>query len=91
MTITQTVHTHQPSDKLWYLKHIDVFASMTDAELQQLAERTIMRSYARGKVIVRPEDPPDSIYLIKKGRVKLSRYSASGREHVLALLEPGEF
>jgi CRP-like cAMP-binding protein len=41
-------------------------------------------------VIAKPDDPPDTIYLIKKGRVKLSRYSASGREHVLALLEPGE-
>lgn len=90
MTMTQPVQEHQPGDKLWYLRQIDVFASMTDAEMRRLAERTVMRSYARGKLIARPEDPPDSIYLIKKGRVKLSRYSASGREQVLALLEPGE-
>ncbi len=90
MTITQPVREHQLGDKLWYLRQIDVFAGMTDAEMRRLAERTVMRSYARGKLIARPEDPPDSIYLIKKGRVKLSRYSASGREQVLALLEPGE-
>jgi CRP/FNR family transcriptional regulator len=90
MTVAQTLREYQPGDKLWYLKQIDVFASMTDAEMRRLAERTVMRSYARGNLIVRPEDPPDSIYLIKKGRVKLSRYSASGREQVLALLEPGE-
>lgn len=77
-------------DKLWYLKRIEMFAGMSEAEMRHLAERTIMRSYARGGVIARPDDPPDSIYLIKKGRVKLSRYSAGGREHVLALLEAGE-
>lgn len=90
MTMAQPVREHQPGDKFWYLRHIDVFASMTDAEVRLLAERTVMQSYERGMLIARPEDPPDSIYLIKKGRVKLSRYSASGREQVLALLDPGE-
>ncbi|MGH2376737.1 MAG: Crp/Fnr family transcriptional regulator [bacterium] len=90
MALTPTAEHQAEGDKLWYLKHIAIFAGMTDAEMRRLAERTVMRSYARGGVIVRPDDPPDSIYLIKKGRVKLSRYSASGREHVLALLEPGE-
>jgi len=90
MPLTGPKHEDQVHDKLWYLKHIKMFAGMSEAEMRRLAERTIMRSYARGGVIVRPDDPPDSIYLIKKGRVKLSRYSANGREHVLALLEPGE-
>lgn len=82
--------TRADGDKLWYLKHIAIFAGMTDAEMRRLAERTVMRSYARGMIIARPDDPPDTIYLIKKGRVKLSRYSVSGREQVLALLEQGE-
>lgn len=91
MTLKAPEHEGQTNgDKLWYLKHIAMFAGMTDAEMRRLAERTIMRSYARGGVIAKPDDPPDTIYLIKKGRVKLSRYSASGREHVLALLEAGE-
>src|SRR5688500_623981 len=82
--------TRADGDKLWYLKHIAIFAGMTDAEMRRLAERTVMRSYARGMIIARPDDARDTIYLIKKGRVKLSRYSASGREQVLALLEQGE-
>ncbi len=91
MTLNTPEHEGQTNgDKLWHLKHIAMFAGFTDAEMRQLAERTIMRSYARGGVIAKPDDPPDTIYLIKKGRVKLTRYSASGREHVLALLEPGE-
>ncbi len=91
----QPEHQPQPErqtdgDKLWYLQRIDIFAGMTEVEMRRLAERTVMRAYARGKVIARPDDLPDTIYLIKEGRVKLSRYSASGREHVLALLERGE-
>jgi CRP-like cAMP-binding protein len=80
-----------PDDaKLWYLQHINIFADMTEAEMRRLAERTQMRTYARGRVIAQPDDPPETIYLIKEGRVKLCRYSASGREQILALLERGD-
>lgn len=77
-------------EKLWYLQHINIFADMTDVEMRRLAERTTMRTYARGSVISQPSDPPDTIYLIKEGRVKLCRYSASGREQILSLLERGD-
>jgi CRP/FNR family cyclic AMP-dependent transcriptional regulator len=77
-------------EKLWYLQHINIFADMTEAEMYRLAERTTMRTYPRGKVISQPSDPPDTIYLIKEGRVKLCRYSASGREQILSLLERGD-
>jgi len=44
-------------EKLWYLQHINIFADMTEAEMRRLAERTTMRTYARGKVIAQPDDP----------------------------------
>ncbi|MGQ0571376.1 MAG: Crp/Fnr family transcriptional regulator [Armatimonadota bacterium] len=77
-------------EKLWYLQRINIFADMTASDMRRLAERTTMHRYARGKVIARPDDPPETIYLIKEGRVKLCRYSAGGREHILALLERGD-
>jgi CRP/FNR family transcriptional regulator len=67
-----------------------MFADMTDAEMRRLAERTVMRRYPRGAAIVRPEDPADTIYLVKEGRVKLCRYSPAGRVQILALLGRGD-
>jgi CRP/FNR family cyclic AMP-dependent transcriptional regulator len=77
-------------EKLWYLSRIDIFADMTESDMRRLAERTVMRRYARGAVIVRQDDPADAIYLIKEGRVKLCRYSPTGRVQILALLERGD-
>ncbi len=77
------------AEKLWYLRHIDLFQDMTAQEMHRLAERTKMRRYERGRVIAHPDDPPETIYLIKEGRVKLCRYSAGGRVQILALLERG--
>lgn len=58
--------------------------------MRQLAQRTQMRRYERGKIIARPDDPPETVYLIKEGRAKLSRYSPTGRVQILALLERGD-
>lgn len=76
-------------DKIWYLRQINLFSTIDEREIHRLAERTTMREFARGKVILHPDDPPGMVYLIKEGRVKVSRYSLDGREQILALLEPG--
>ena len=77
-------------DKIWYLRQIDLFAGIGELEMQQLVKRTTMREFSRGKVILRPNEPQEMVYLIKEGRVKISRYSPEGREQILALLQPGD-
>lgn len=77
-------------EKIWYLRRVDLFAGVSDREMEEIAHRTTMRNVDRGRVIVRPDEPPEMVYVIKEGRVKVSRYSADGREQILALLEPGD-
>jgi CRP/FNR family transcriptional regulator, cyclic AMP receptor protein len=77
-------------DKIWYLQHIDTFAGVGESEMQQIARRSTMREFARGRVIMRPGEAREMVYLIKEGRVKVSRYSSGGREQILALLKPGD-
>jgi CRP-like cAMP-binding protein len=82
----------QPSvdEKVWYLGRINIFADMSEAEMRQLAQRTVMRRYTRGQAIIQQDDPLDAIYLVKEGRVKLCRYSSAGRVQIIALLERGD-
>ncbi len=77
-------------DKVWYLRQVDLFAGIDDEEMGRLVERTTMHEFGRGSVILHPDEPQERVYLIKEGRVKISRYSADGREQILALLEPGD-
>src|SRR2546425_2681360 len=77
-------------DKVWYLQHIDAFAGVGESEMQQIARRSTMREFTRGRVILHPGETQEMVYLIKEGRVKVSRYSPEGREQILALLEPGD-
>jgi len=75
--------------KIWFLKHIRLFEKLHDADIQMLDERTKMAQVPRKKLVFDTGQPGDSVYLLKSGRVKLSRVQG-GHELVLAILEPGE-
>lgn len=77
-------------DKIWYLRRINLFADIDDREMQEIADRTTMREVHRGRVILQPDEHPEMVYVIKEGRVKVSRYSPEGKEQILTLLEPGD-
>jgi len=78
------------TSKLWYLKQIDLFSELSDKEIQEIASLSRMEAVKRGKIVYFPEDPSDSVYLLKEGRVKVSRLSEDGKEVTLAILKPGE-
>jgi len=77
-------------EKTWYLKRINVFKGMSKAEVEHLDGITYMKHYNKKDLIYLPGDVSDQVYLLKEGRVKISRLSEDGREITLVILEPGE-
>lgn len=59
-------------------------------ELQKMDEIAKMEEAPRNQVIYYPDNQSHTIFLLKKGKVKISRFSESGDEYILALLGPGE-
>ena len=51
---------------------------------------TRMEAIKRRQPIYLPGDASNTVYLLKAGRVKLSRVSEDGKELTLAIMEPGE-
>lgn len=76
--------------KYWFLKQIKLFSDLPDREMQRVEEVTRMESVKRRQFIFLPGDAASTIYLLKSGRVKLSRVNEEGKELTLAILEPGE-
>jgi CRP/FNR family transcriptional regulator, cyclic AMP receptor protein len=76
--------------KLWYLKHIKLFAGLSWKEMRHLQRITKMETYAKGQLLYLPGDPSGEVFLLKKGRVKISKVNDDGREALLSILEPGE-
>lgn len=76
--------------KFWFLKQIKLFSNLGKEDMDHLDQVTRMEDVRRRQPIYLPGDNPDSVYLLKAGRVKISRISKEGKELTLGILEPGE-
>lgn len=71
------------------LKAQPLFAALDLTELRSLADRAHNRRYAAGEVLFAEGDVCQGLFVLVSGRVKIFKRSASGREQVLAVEEPG--
>ena len=70
---------------------VPIFSSLTYDEMLEVAGITNSREYKKGEMIYMAGDRGDSLFVIHKGKVKITRFSESGKEQVIRVLGPGEF
>jgi CRP-like cAMP-binding protein len=75
---------HQP-----LLRQVALFATLDDAELDQVAEICKEQSYHPGKTIFKEGEPGNRLFLILEGDVRISRDIPGSGEEALAILKPG--
>lgn len=73
------------------LRTIPLFAQVADADLEQIASHLIERRYPRHNTIVEEGLPGDYMYILREGRVKITKLSDDGREKILEFLDAGAF
>jgi len=67
-----------------FLRRVSLFAGLGDPELAGIAPAFSERHYDKGQVIFTEEDTGHYMYVVKEGRVKVSRWLPNGREVILA-------
>ncbi len=73
------------------LRLIPLFEKVGDADLEVLADHLIERRYPQNSVVVEEGLPGDYMYILREGRVKVTKLSDDGREKILEILGPGAF
>lgn len=73
-----------------FLATVPLFGGLDRGELQQFAELAREKSFPKGSVILFENDPGDSLYVIRGGRVKVVLIGEDGREVILGVLSEGE-
>lgn len=68
-----------------------LFSNLTEEELSQLAQIVRERKFDRNQVIFYEGDLGGSLYVIVSGTVKIVIMADDGREHILGLLDEGNF
>lgn len=74
-----------PRSKADILAQIPMLAELSLAEREALAARVIEKRFAAGQCLFSEGEPCTGMFLLVKGRVKIFKTSASGREIMLAI------
>ena len=73
------------------LKKIAILGDLNDSDIDRLSSILQEVRYNKDEIILHKEDPGDSLFIIKEGKVKVVLYSDDGREVILSILKEGDF
>ncbi|MBM4195142.1 MAG: Crp/Fnr family transcriptional regulator [Gemmatimonadetes bacterium] len=73
-----------------FLATVPLFKGLDSVELGRFAELLREKSYPKGSVILFEDDPGDSLFVVRLGRVKVVLVAEDGREVILGILGVGE-
>lgn len=73
-----------------YLKKIPYFNDLNEKSLIELNKIATMQKFNKSEVIFFEGDKGEAIYFVKSGKVKISKISPQGKEHIIKLMEDGE-
>jgi CRP/FNR family cyclic AMP-dependent transcriptional regulator len=74
-----------------FLRKIPMFSELSDEDLEGIAALFRERRYRKNDIIFMEEDTGQYMYLVKEGRVKVTRLLPNGKEMILAFHEAGEY
>lgn len=74
-----------------FLRNVALFSELDDQELASVSEMFRQQKYKRNEIVFFEEDTGKYMYIVKEGRVKVSRLLPSGKEMILAFHEAGEY
>ncbi len=73
------------------LKSVPLFADLDDDNLSSIDQLLTVKHYRKNNLIIFEDDRGLNLFIINKGRVKISQITEEGGEVILAILGEGEF
>lgn len=75
---------------LWFIPPSDFLAKMARRDHEELLALGIARDYRRGAMVFQAGSPGNNVYVLQRGRVKISAVSPIGKQIILWFCFPGE-
>jgi len=76
--------------KLWYLENFNLFNGLANDKMMELNRLVTDKEISKNEPIYFADEPSKTIYFLKTGRVKITKYLADGSEKIIAIINPGE-
>lgn len=73
------------------LQLVPFFNGLTLEEADGLSKLLVMRRFGTGQIVFHHGDPGGLLYIVSKGKVKITHSTADGQEAMLAIVGAGDF
>lgn len=70
---------------------VPIFQALEPNEMMEIVKLGNSRKYKKGEFIFQSGDSEDHLYIVHKGKVKVSRLTDSGNEQLIRILDSGDF
>ena len=80
----------KPPDIVAILRSSEAFSTLDDDELRELASVCKEMAFGVGEFVFREGGPPDALFIVSHGRIKVLKHSSRGKELIVGLFGPGE-
>ncbi|MFQ6134103.1 MAG: Crp/Fnr family transcriptional regulator [Armatimonadota bacterium] len=74
----------------WRLSQINVFDDLSSDQMEEIIALAQPLQVARDEILFSPDEEAGSIYLLRSGKVKLSKVADDGKEITMAILQAGD-
>lgn len=73
-----------------YVKKLSFFSEMDDEDINKIANLIIERKYKKNMIIFMEGEKAEAVFFVKKGKVKISKNTLDGKEHIIHIMTDGE-
>jgi CRP/FNR family transcriptional regulator len=72
------------------IKKVSIFNALTSEDARETSRYLVPESYSKKEFIFSEGDPSDWLYIVKSGKVKITKLSHEGKEIILEIVPPNE-
>lgn len=76
--------------ELDFLRRIPYFSDLGAAELESVGKLVFEKALNRAEMVLFEGEPPEHLYFVASGVVKVFKTSAQGKEQILSIVRPGQ-
>ena len=69
-----------------FLSNVSIFSELSEAELISIEKLFTTRKYPKGSMIILEEEFGDTVFMVVKGTIKITRVNDEGKEVILSLM-----
>jgi CRP/FNR family transcriptional regulator len=73
------------------IANVPIFSALDDEELLEVLLTSTHRKLKKGELLYHEGDESEKLYVISRGKVKVTKFSREGREQILRILEENDF